>query len=81
MSGGVERERRLAERERERAEEERQLLEAWARDRLGHLRAMHRHERSAEIHDALADLEAAEDRTDEVDKWVRRVTPRRSNAP
>ena len=40
-----------------------------------------RHERSAEIHDALADLYAAEDRTDEVDKWVRRVTPRRSNAP
>jgi hypothetical protein len=48
------RERALAERERRLADVERNLVEHRDRDALTHFRAMRKHQRAAEIHDALA---------------------------
>ena len=42
-------------------EVERKLVENRDRDQLTHFRAMHTHERAAEIHDALADFFPNED--------------------
>ena len=58
--GTADRERVLAEDQRRLAGVERLLVEHRDRDELTHFRAMHAHERSAEIHDALAEL-AGED--------------------
>jgi hypothetical protein len=54
--GRADRERVLAEDERRLAQVERDLVEDRGRDELMHFRAMHTHQRAAEIHDAMADL-------------------------
>ena len=46
----------IAEQERQLAQVERDLVEARDRNELKHFRAMHTHERAAEIHDAMADF-------------------------
>ena len=54
--GRADQERVIAEQERQLAQVERDLVEVRDRNELKHFRAMHTHERSAEIHDAIADL-------------------------
>jgi hypothetical protein len=58
---GADQERVLAEDARRLAGVERQLIEHHDRNELMHFRAMHAHERSAEIHDALAELAGGDD--------------------
>jgi len=52
----AQRQRVLAENERRLAHVERALHEHRGRDEAMHFRAMHTHERAAEIHDAWADF-------------------------
>ena len=54
--GRADREWVLAEDERRLAQIERNLVEDRDRNELVHFRAMHAHQRAAEIHDAMADL-------------------------